>query len=372
MRRIKFIVRKEFLQFSRNKPMLAVIFIAPLLQLLLLSYVATFDIKDIDLVIIDQDHSPSSRELIQRFDISENFRIVKISMNQDDGIEAIDRNKAKMAIHLPQNMGRDLTHESSAAIGIQVDAVDGFTANIARQYAMGIIQKHNRQLQPVMEQASSSQSQTIGVEVARWYNPDLNYKAYMVPGILIMLVTSIGAFLTSMNIVREQEIGTIEQINVTPIRKSEFIIGKLLPFWIMAIIVFSLGLVAAWLLFDIPFVGSLWTIYALALGFLLLVIGAGLLVSTISNTQQQALFSMWFIFVIFVLLSGLFTPIDSMPGWAQYIALLNPVTWFIDMMRRVMLTGTGFSDIAVSYFVLLGLAAAIIALAVARFRKVSG
>jgi len=237
---------------------------------------------------------------------------------------------------------------------------------------MGIIQKHNRQLQPVMEQASSSQSQTIGVEVARWYNPDLNYKAYMVPGILIMLVTSIGAFLTSMNIVREQEIGTIEQINVTPIRKSEFIIGKLLPFWIMAIIVFSLGLVAAWLLFDIPFVGSLWTIYALALGFLLLVIGAGLLVSTISNTQQQALFSMWFIFVIFVLLSGLFTPIDSMPGWAQYIALLNPVTWFIDMMRRVMLTGTGFSDIAVSYFVLLGLAAAIIALAVARFRKVSG
>ena len=352
--------------------MLAIIFIAPLLQLVLLSYAATFDIRDINLIIIDQDHSSDARELIRRFEVSENFRIIDISTNPDDGIEAIDRNQAKMAIQFPQNMERDLTREGSASINIQVDAVDGFTANIARQYAMGIIQKHNRRLQPLIEQAGSEQLQTVEVEVARWYNPDLNYKTYMVPGILILLVTSIGAFLTSMNIVREQEIGTIEQINVTPIRKFEFIIGKLLPFWIMAIVVFTFGLIAARIMFDIPFEGSLWTIYAIAIGFLLLVTGAGLLVSTISNTQQQALFSMWFIFVIFVLLSGLFTPIDSMPGWAQIVANLNPVTWFIDMMRRVMLTGTSFADIAVSYFVLLGVALAIIALAVGRYRKDSG
>lgn len=352
--------------------MLAIIFIAPLLQLVLLSYAATFEIKDIDVVIIDQDHSPGSRELISRFEISDNFRIVDITTNPQDGIEAIDRNEAKMAIHLPTNMDRDLTRENSADIGIQIDAVDGFTANIARQYAMGIIRQHNSKMKPATNHPGGMYGQQIEIRTSRWYNPDLDYKTYMVPGILILLVTSIGAFLTSMNIVREQEIGTIEQINVTPIRKYEFIIGKLLPFWFMAIAVFTFGLIVARLFFDTPFVGSLWTIYAIALGFLLLVNGAGLLVSTISNTQQQALFSMWFVFVIFVLLSGLFTPIDSMPGWAQIIAHLNPVTWFIDMMRRVMLTGTGFADIAVSYFILLGVAAGIIALAVARYSKATG
>lgn len=191
----------------------------------------------------------------------------------------------------------------------------------------------------------------------------------MVPGILVMLVTMIGMFLSAMNIVKEKEIGTIEQLNVTPIKKYQFVIGKLLPFWVIGLFEMGFGLVVGKVVFDIPIEGSLWLIFAFSAVYLLLVLGIGLLVSTMTDTQQQAMFISWFFLVIFILMSGLFTPIESMPTWAQRITYLNPIAYFVDFMRSVMLKGSGFAAVQQHFMILGGYALAINILAILNYRK---
>jgi ABC-2 type transport system permease protein len=193
----------------------------------------------------------------------------------------------------------------------------------------------------------------------------------MVPGILIVLVTMIGAFLSAMNVVREKEIGTIEQLNVTPIRKYQFIIGKLLPFLVIALFELAFGLVIARVLFDIPMLGSLPLIFALATVYMLVVLGIGLLISTFTDTQQQAMFLAWFFMVVFILMSGLFTPIESMPPWAQELTRLNPVAYFIKIMRRVLLKGAGYESVVNEFVALVLYAIIVLSLAVRQYRKVS-
>ncbi|MFU8860585.1 MAG: ABC transporter permease [Cyclonatronaceae bacterium] len=417
MRILRIIVMKEFLQIFRNRMMLPIIFVMPFVQLILLSYAATLEIRNIDLYVVDYDQSPDSRELIDHFRAAGRFRIVGYSMNSQDATDALIRNEAKMALYIPRQFGRDLvrtgagpgsgtgagagtgsgsSRQATAGAPVQVvlDAVDGYTAGIAWQYAVAIIGQFNESLQPAglatgssagladgSVTGSSAGSSTgpasggvdrpprIAVEYSHWYNPELDFKLYMVPGILVLLVTMIGGFLSGMNIVREREIGTMEQINVTPVRKSQFIAGKLMPFWILGLVELSFGLVVAWLLFDVPMTGSLGLIYVAAGIYLMGILGLGLLVSTITDTQQQAMFITWFFFVVFILLSGLFTPIDSMPGWAQKITWFNPVAWFIDIMRRVLLAGAGAADIAGPLLVLVMFAAGMILLSVRRYRK---
>jgi ABC-2 type transport system permease protein len=193
----------------------------------------------------------------------------------------------------------------------------------------------------------------------------------MVPGILVILVTIIALLLGGMNIVREKEIGTIEQINVTPIRKIQFITGKLLPFWIIALFELAFGLSLGKLLFNIPVEGSLWLIFASASVYLFVILGFGLLISTISNTQQQAMLVSFFFMVVFILMSGLFTSVESMPVWAQELNRINPVAYFIRIMRMVMLKGSSFRDISESFFSLAVYAFVIISLAISRYRKVA-
>ena len=178
-----------------------------------------------------------------------------------------------------------------------------------------------------------------------WYNETLNYKTFMVPGILVLLVTMITLFLSGMNIVREKEIGTLEQINVTPIKKYQFIIGKLFPFWLLGLVLLTIGLIISKLLFDIPILGSLSLMYFYTSIYILVILGIGLFISNFTNTQQQAMFIAWFFMVIFILMSGLFTPIASMPPWAQTITDFNPIKYYVEVMRMVMLKGAGLKDI---------------------------
>lgn len=394
MRTISFIIQKEFLQIFRNRMMLGIILVVPVVQLMVLAYAATFEIRNIEVFVVDQDRSPESRALIDRFAASENFRITGWSDAAADGDRALLSGRAVMVLQIPAHSGRDLVRAGRAPVSLRFDAVDGYSASVASQYATQIIRLHNEEQlqiealvvgegQTVGRGQVSGQGQmstegphphvtgpaVIGVNVSRWYNPRLDYKIYMVPGILVMLVTVIGGFLTGMNVVREKEIGTIEQLNVTPISKIQFIVGKLLPFMILALVMFSIGLLLARFWFEVPLEGSLWLIYLTTATYLLVVLGLGLLVSTITNTQQQAVFITWFVFVIFILLSGLFTPIDSMPDWAQYLTWANPVAWFIDIMRRVMLTGADMRDIWVSYLVLLAYGVVFLGSAVMRYRK---
>ncbi|MGM0738373.1 MAG: ABC transporter permease [Bacteroidota bacterium] len=388
MKIIFFIVQKEFLQIFRNRLMLGIILVVPVIQLMVLAYAATFEIRNIDMFVVDQDQTPESRALIDRFTASENFRLKGWSVASADGDRALLSGKALMVLQIPAHAGRDLVRDGHAPVSVRFDAVDGYSASVASQYASQIIRLHNEeqlygQEQLDHEEQLQGQGQLnrdrpdphvmrpaqIGINISRWYNPRLDYKIYMVPGILVMLVTVIGGFLTGMNVVREKEIGTIEQLNVTPISKIQFIIGKLLPFMLLALLMFSIGLILARYWFEVPLEGSLWLVYLATTTYLLVVLGLGLLVSTITHSQQQAIFITWFVFVIFILLSGLFTPIDSMPDWAQYLTWANPVAWFIDIIRRVMLTGADLHDIWISYLVLLAYSVAFLGSAVVRYRK---
>ncbi len=363
MRTVLFVIQKEFLQIFRNRLMLGIIFGVPVVQLMILTYAATFEIRNIDMFVVDQDRSAESRALIDRFVASEHFRLTGWSDAATEGEFALLHGDAVMVLQIPAHTGRDLVRDGGAPVSLRFDAVDGFSANIASQYAVQIIQRHNEEL------AVTTAPALIGINVSRWFNPDLDYKIYMVPGILVLLITVIGGFLTGMNVVREKEIGTIEQLNVTPITKIQFIIGKLMPFMILALVMFSIGLLLARFWFNVPFEGSLWLVYLLASTYLLVVLGLGLFVSTVAENQQQAIFITWFVFVIFILLSGLFTPIDSMPGWAQKLTWANPVAWFIDMIRRVMLTGADLRDVGFSYIVLLFFGLIFIGGAILRYRK---
>ena len=224
--------------------------------------------------------------------------------------------EVEIIVQIPDGFEKDLMNGKSVSTQIITDAVNGSAANLMTYYASMIFMDFNRKI--IIENTGQDLMMSrIKLLPRYWFNANLDYKTYMVPGILVLLVTLIGAFLSGMNVVREKEIGTIEQLNVTPIKKHQFIIGKLFPFWLIAIFDLSVGLVIAKLVFSIPILGSVWLIMGVAAIYLLLVLGIGLFISTITETQQQAMFLAWFFFVIFIMMSGLFTPVDAMPQWAK-------------------------------------------------------
>ena len=370
MRTILFIVRKEFLQIFRHKVMLPLIFLMPIIQLVILAHAADFEVKNINLHIVDQDKSLASQQLISKFQASRNFNIVGYSFSSRLAFDKIQSGDADLFLEIPPHFHRGLIRDNKASLQLSVNAINGVQAGLANAYANAIIQDFNGQIRTEWAKTRAGAAPAgLSITYSNWFNPEMNYKTFMVPGILVLLVTLIGMFLSGMNIVKEKEIGTIEQINVTPIRKHQFIIGKLLPFWIIALVELSIGLAVGWLVFDIPFVGSLWLIYGFAAVYLLVVLGLGLLVSTFTETQQQAMFISWFLLIIFILMSGLFTPIESMPEWAQAITRFNPVAYFVEVMRMVLLKGSGLMDIRQHCIVMLTAALAVNVLAVLNYRK---
>ncbi|MDT8393129.1 MAG: ABC transporter permease [Bacteroidales bacterium] len=370
MRTIRYILQKEFIQIFRDKTMLPIIFVVPLLQLLVLSFTATFEIKNVDLFVADQDNSQASREIIAKFKGSPFYTIVGLTAHYKDGEDALIRNHAHQVLQIPDGFEKSLLTEKRGSLQITTNAINGSAASLMNAYALSIIKDYNVEL-IVNRFGLKKAPDPVHISNAFWYNPDLNYFTYMVPGILVLLVTVISAFLSAINIVREKEIGTIEQINVTPIRKYQFIIGKLIPFWIIALFELAFGLAIAKLVFDVPMLGNLGLVFGMAGVYLLVALGVGLLISTLTNTQQQAMFLTFFFMIIFILMSGLFTPVESMPEWAQWLNKANPIAYFIDLMRMVLLKGSVFSDIIRQFVSLLILAILLNSMAVWRYRKVA-
>jgi ABC-2 type transport system permease protein len=367
MRIIFYLLQKEFIQIFRNKTMLPIMFVMPIVQLLVLSFAATFEMKNIKINITDNDHSSTSRALISKFQGSPFYTIVNYSAAYKIAENDLKTNKADMILQLPQNFERDLARENKAKLQITINAINGSAAGLMSAYTFSIIKDFNRNL--IIETYGSELDMPVQTATLYWFNPELNYKTYMVPGILVLLVTIIGMFLSSMNVVREKEIGTIEQINVTPIHKYQFIAGKLIPFWIIAMFELAFGLLIAKLVFSLPILGSLGVIFSVAAVYILVVLGIGLFVSTISNTQQQAMFIAWFFMLVFIMMSGLFTPVESMPLWAQQFNIINPIAYFIKVMRMVLLKGSGFADVLQQLFSLVLYAIIILTLAVNLYKK---
>ncbi len=371
MRIIKFLLQKEFLQIFRNKGMLPIIFLMPVVQLVVLSFAATYELREVDFHLVDYDQSTASQQLVNKFQASGYFKLKSRSSDVDEGLQKIRANNVRMVMVIPQDFEQQLSSGRGTSVQMNIDAVDGVTAGLIQGYGRSIIQDFSSEVQPTVSniQLSSQSQQGIEITPASWYNPNLDYINYMVPGILVVLVSMIGMFLSGMNIVREREIGTIEQLNVTPIKRYQFITGKLLPFWIIGLFELGLGLAIARFGFNIPFVGSVWLLFAIAGIYLLVVEGIGLFISTITNTQQQAMFIAWFIMVVFILMGGLFTPIESMPPWAQDLTLVNPISYFIKIMRMVLLKGAGWAEVQHLVGGLTLMAALILPAAIFRYRK---
>ncbi len=372
MNTILFIIQKEFIQVFRNRMMLPIIFVVPLIQLIILVHAATFEMKNIKMSVVDLDMSSSSRKMISKFQGSPFFILNHTSFSDKEAQQEMKKGHVDMILHIPYGFERRLVKENMAKVQVVVNAINGASAGLIHAYTMQIILDFNRELLiDWFTPAMLTSALNINVTSSYWYNPKLNYKTYMVPGILCLLVTIIAFLLSGMNIVREKEIGTIEQINVTPIRKVQFIAGKLLPFWIIALFELAFGLTVGKLLFSIPIIGSLWLIFLSAAVYIFVILGFGLLISTMTNTQQQSMLVSFFFMVIFILMSGLFTSIESMPVWAQNLDRINPIAYFIRIMRMVMLKGSDFHDIRESFYSLVVYALAIISFAIWRYRKVT-
>jgi ABC-2 type transport system permease protein len=372
MRTLKFLLQKEFRQIFRDPAILRIIFVMPLLQLLLLPWAADYEVRNVKLSIVDHDHSDYARRLISKITASGYFQLDQYTDSYNNALQEIENDKADIIVEIPANFEKNLVKKNEATLLLAVNAINGVKAILGSSYLQSIIRDFNSEVRNEWIQIPRfSPEINIDVRPSNWYNPLMNYKFFMVPGILVMLVTIVGSFLTSLNIVKEKEKGTIEQINVTPVKKYHFILGKLIPFWILGLLILTLGMLIAWGLYGIVPVGSLFTIYVFAAVYLLAVLGFGLLISTYSTSQQQAMMVTFFLFMIFILLGGLYTPIDSMPVWAQWFTRFNPVTYFIEVMRMVILKGSGLKDIIPQLWKMAIFAVLLNAWAILNYRKTS-
>ena len=346
-------------------------FMLPTIQLIILPLAANFEVKNINVAFVDHDHSSYSQKLINKIASSGYFKLVGSSSSYNDALVMIEKNKADIVLEVPAGFERNLVREGSQKVNLSIDAINGTKSAIGGGYITAVLSDFNTSLDINTKILSANQPKIQGISItySSWFNPRKEYKYYMVPGILVLLLTMVGGFITALNIVREKEIGTIEQINVTPIKKWQFILGKLIPFWIVGMIVFTVGLTVMYLVYGIFPKGSFAVLYLFASVYLVALLGFGLLISTFSNTQLQAMFVAFFFMMIFMLMSGFFTSVDSMPGWARQISNATPVTHFISVVRPIVLKGSGLSEIKNELFYLIGFAILLNGLAILNYRK---
>ncbi|MDR3711762.1 MAG: ABC transporter permease [Puia sp.] len=349
MRTLLFLLEKEFRQILRNRQMIGLLIIAPVIQLVLLPLAADYSVKNISIAVVDHDHSTFSQRLINKVTASGHFRLTGYTSSYREALSLVEQDKADLALEIPPHFERDLVRENAQKLFVAINAIEGTKANLGGAYLSTIIQDYNSDIRMQWQSAISKEMEDppqISVASSNWYNPFMNYKLYMVPAILVTLVTAMAAMQSAFNIVQEKESGTIEQINVTPIRKHIFILGKLIPFLVLGVIIFTLGLLVGRIFYGIVPVGNLVTLYGSLVVYLFAMLGLGLLIATYSATQMQAMSLSFFFINIFNLMSGVFSSVDSMPLWAQNIVETFPPSHFIKIMRMVVLKGSGFGDIA--------------------------
>ena len=338
--RILHLIRKEFLELRQDPRLFGIVIMAPLIQLTMLGYAATTDVRNVPLVVVDQDRSAASRELISRFEASENFAVVD-SLTSLDAVDAyLDEGEAWMALAIPAGYGERIRVGQPAVIQVVADGTDANSTNVALGYARALVVGYAREL------SASAGGQIVpplvSADVRVWFNPGLESRDFMIPGILALLLLVVTTNLSSMAIVREKELGTLEQLNVTPLARSELIIGKLVPYAVLGMVDVLLVVAVAVGWFEVPLRGSFWLLIAMCLVYLLSTLGLGLFVSTISRTQQQAMMTTSFFFLLpMIFLSGFIFPIENMPDAIQPFTYLIPLRYFLVILRGIFLKGVG-------------------------------
>ena len=371
MRRIFYLVQKEFRQVFRDKSMIAILFVAPFIQLVILGNAVTSDVKHVTMMISDQDRSSMSREFVGAFGNTEHFDVVGYEPDYRRLATAIDRGKAKVALVIPEHFQRDVVRGERPAVQLLVDGIDGNSAGVALSYITRIAAQYQSRLviaEPALGRSLRS-DRIISAEPRYWFNPELKSKVYVVPGIVALLLLIITVFLTSMGNVREKEIGTLEQLMVTPIRSTQLILGKVIPFSILGMIEISIAMGLVYVMFGIGVEGSLLLLFAESAIFILTTLGVGILISTISETQQQALFVAWFFMIFAILLSGFFIPIANMPDSIQALTYLNPMRYFMVILREIYLKGTPLRHLLPETLAMIGFGVTVFGAAVWRYRS---
>jgi ABC-2 type transport system permease protein len=354
-----FLLEKEFKQIMRDRFMPKIIFAVPVLQLLILPFAADFEMHNINLGIIDNDRSVQSTRLVDKILASGYFRPSAFSTRFEEGISSVESNISDILIEIPAGFERRLSRGEASPVSIAANAVNGSKGGLSSSYLTAIIRDFN----------AAEGHPPSGVTYTYLFNPHLNYKTYMVPGIIVFLLTLIGGFFSALNIVSEKEKGTIEQINVAPVPKSLFLLSKLIPFWIIGFVLLTISALIACLVYGLTPVGSFAVTYLFAAIYLVAFTGFGLAISSISSNRQQAMFTTFFFMIIFALMSGLFTPINSMPEWAQRITLFNPIRYFVEVMRMVYLKGSGLQDLSTHFIAITIFATLFNALALSGYHK---
>ncbi len=369
---LKFLLEKEFKLFFRNSFLPKLVIVFPLMALLIFPLVANFDVENINLSIVDNDKSSYSQELIQKIQSSGYFRISNVSANYKDALLSIETDESDIILEIPSNFEKILVRELQSNIMISANAVNGTKGGLGTAFLIRIINDFNTKIQiELMHNNAKFNLPSLEILPLYRYNASLLYEVYMVPAIMIMVLAMVTGFLPALNIVSEKENGTIEQMNVTPVKKLTFILSKLIPYWVAGYVVLTICILVALFVWNLLPVGSLFTIYFFVTIFILAFSGFGLVISNYAVTVQQAMFMMFFFVLTFIFMSGLYTPVENMPNWAQFLSNFSPLKYIIQVLRMVYLKGSSFNDLLTQFIALGSFAIFFNGWAVLSYRKSS-
>jgi len=369
---LKYLLEKEFKQFRRNAFLPRLVIIFPLMVLLVFPLVANFEVRNIKLSIIDHDKSSFSRNLIQKIQASDYFRITDVSQRYDEALSEIEGDRSDVILEIPPNFEKSLVKEMEAQVMISANAVNGNKGGLGTAYLVNIINDFNEYIRTELSQdVKKATIPLLEIIPLYRYNPGLLYEVFMVPALMVMVMAMVCGFLPALNIVGEKENGTIEQMNVTPVKKFTLILSKLIPYWIIGYIELTICIGVAYFVWDIEAAGFLGTLYLFVTIFILAISGFGLVISNYATTVQQAMFMMFFFVLTFVFMSGLYTPVENMPGWAQMISNFSPLKYIIQVLRMIFLKGSNFFELLPQFIALLTFAIFFNGWAVWSYRKSS-
>ena len=349
---LRYLIEKEFKQIIRNSFLPRLILLFPCMIILVMPWAATMEVENIRITIVDNDRSPSSKRLVNRIRASRYFRLTALPNSYKEGVKSVEKDKADLVLEIPFGFEKEQVNGQTASALIAVNAVNGTKGALGSSYLQQILSP----------QATAASARYL-------FNPHLDYKVFMIPALMTMLLVMLCGFLPALNIVGEKEKGTIEQMNVTPVSRFDFILAKLVPYWLIGFIALNLCMLLAFFVYGLSPAGNIFTIYLSMLIFVLVISGLGLTISNYSSTMQQAMFVMWFCMLVFILMSGLFTPIRSMPEWAQALTCANPLRYFMEIMRMVYLKGSHLMNILPQLGILTCFAILLYAWAILSYRK---
>jgi drug efflux transport system permease protein len=374
MQRLRCLVLKEFLELRQNPRLFGIVIVAPIIQLAMLGYAATTDVKDVPVIVADGDRSPQSRTLIARFDASRNFTVIGIVTTVRDVDPYLQRGQAWVALAIPQGYAKSLQASQPVSLQVIADGSDSNSTTVALGYATALVGEYAAAIteegagDPGSGRAPAGGG--IDLRIRVWFNPQLESRFFMIPGVLALLLLLVTANLAAMAVVREKELGTLEQLNVTPLRRWELIVGKLLPYGVIAVIDVLLVTAVAVFWFEVPLRGSFVLLLAMSLLYVVCTLALGLFISTISDTQQQAMMTATFFFLTpMIYLSGFIFPIENMPRVIQYATYLIPLRYFLVIVRGIFLKGVGLETLWPQAVALAGWGLAILTLATLRSSK---